>query len=192
MAWIKAGSTTLQTAGNNMDITMTANKFSQVLSHNNAESGSIGSWVTFNDTGSVTQTDKYVRRQSIDGGTDSASYGTEDASPWQYGGDDDEFVVASVFATSGEEILFFVNVINANNTGANQPHRNELVGKSTISAPVTRIDFAVSPNNFGVSSNVSVLGSDGVASMKVQDGAVFYETDTNKSYVLYDSTWSEL
>ena len=26
----------------------------------------------------------------------------------------------------------------------------------------------------------------------IQDGAVYYETDTNKSYVLYDGSWSEL
>ena len=26
----------------------------------------------------------------------------------------------------------------------------------------------------------------------VQDGSIFYETDTNKSYVLYNNTWSEL
>ena len=28
--------------------------------------------------------------------------------------------------------------------------------------------------------------------INLQDGAVFYETDTNKSYVLYNNTWSEL
>ena len=33
---------------------------------------------------------------------------------------------------------------------------------------------------------------DGESPVNVQDGAVYYETDTNKSYVLYDSTWSEL
>jgi hypothetical protein len=163
MVWGKAGTTTLTSAGNDMNITMTSNKFSQVLSHHSAESGAIGNWTTFNDTGSVTQTDKYVRRQSIDGGTDSASYGSEDASPWQYGGTKDEFVIADVFATSGEEILFITHVINAGNTGVSTgatPHRNQLVGKSTISAPVTRIDFASGSNNFGVSSNLSVLGSD--------------------------------
>ena len=43
-----------------------------------------------------------------------------------------------------------------------------------------------------VGTNLSALGSDGVESMTVQDGAVFYETDTNKAYVLYDGSWSEL
>ena len=195
MVWGKAGLTTLTSAGNDMNITMTSNKFSQVLSHHSAESAAIGAWVTFNDTGSITQTDKYIRRQSIDGGTDSASYGSEDASPWQYGGDDDEFVVANVFATSGEEILFMTHVNNAGNIGVNTLHRNQLVGKSTISAPVTRIDFTVTGNNFGVSSNLSVLGSDitpVTVAPNVQDGAVYYETDTNKSYVLSSNVWSEL
>ena len=28
--------------------------------------------------------------------------------------------------------------------------------------------------------------------ISVSDGSVFYEIDTNKSYVLYDGSWSEL
>jgi hypothetical protein len=61
---------------------------------------------------------------------------------------------------------------------------------------VTRIDLyndgSGGTGDYAVGSNVSALGSNGVESMKVQDGAVFYETDTNKSYVLYDGSWSEL
>ena len=30
------------------------------------------------------------------------------------------------------------------------------------------------------------------ASLNIVDGSIFYETDTNKSYVLYSDTWSEI
>jgi len=43
-----------------------------------------------------------------------------------------------------------------------------------------------------IGDNISALGSDGVESLNVQDGAVYYETDTNKSYVLYNNSWTEL
>jgi hypothetical protein len=31
-----------------------------------------------------------------------------------------------------------------------------------------------------------------VESLNVQEGAVYYETDTNKEYVLYNNTWTEV
>lgn len=41
-----------------------------------------------------------------------------------------------------------------------------------------------------------MLGSDVTPAtaevIKVQDGAIFYETDTNKEYILYNSAWTEL
>ena len=65
-------------------------------------------------------------------------------------------------------------------------------------ANITRIDIN-NPNggSFDTNSNLSALGSDltpaaAVAAPAVQDGSIFYETDTNKSYVLYDGSWSEL
>jgi len=28
--------------------------------------------------------------------------------------------------------------------------------------------------------------------MRIQDGAIYYETDTNKEYILSNNTWTEL
>jgi ribosomal protein L27 len=40
-------------------------------------------------------------------------------------------------------------------------------------------------------SNFTVLGSDEVLYV-VQDGAIFYEKDTNKEYIISNNTWTEL
>ena len=41
-----------------------------------------------------------------------------------------------------------------------------------------------------------MLGSDvtpaSAEAIKIQDGSIFYETDTNKEYVLNNNTWTEL
>jgi hypothetical protein len=53
----------------------------------------------------------------------------------------------------------------------------------------------VNPTNIYVGSTASpysVYQYGLEASYNIEDGSIFYETDTNKSYVLYDSTWSEL
>jgi len=41
-------------------------------------------------------------------------------------------------------------------------------------------------------SNLSAIGSDGTEELNVQDGAIYYDTDLNKEYVLYNNTWTEV
>jgi hypothetical protein len=58
---------------------------------------------------------------------------------------------------------------------------------------VTRVDFTNgSSGSYDTNSNITVIGSDGTASMIIQDGAIYYDTDLNKEYVLYNDTWTEL
>ena len=54
------------------------------------------------------------------------------------------------------------------------------------------IEAQNSSNTYTSDSNLSVIGSDGATSTKLQDGAIYYETDTNKEYVLYNNTWTEV
>jgi len=76
---------------------------------------------------------------------------------------------------------------------ANRPNRLKCVGKwANTTVKITRTDLNKSGTNFTTDENFTVLGSDAVLSMTVQDGAIFYETDTNKSYVLSSNTWTEL
>ena len=47
--------------------------------------------------------------------------------------------------------------------------------------------------NLQSGTNLAVLGSDITPSgVKVQDGAIYYETDTNKEFLLYNDVWTEL
>jgi len=66
-------------------------------------------------------------------------------------------------------------------------------GRWQVTTDIDTIQF-VNTNNgdIGVGTNTSVLGSDGTESTKLQDGAIYYETDTNKEYLLYNNTWTEL
>ena len=66
--------------------------------------------------------------------------------------------------------------------------------KYTQTADITRTDLnsSYTTTAYAENSNYSLIGSDGTEELKVQDGAIFYETDTNKEYLLYNNTWTEV
>ena len=107
---------------------------------------------------------------------------------------DDQFDVGYIANITNEEKLMVGWHVGAHTVGAGQtPSRSLFAGKFVQNAQFTRItNVNDQAGDFDTGSNLSILGSGGVESMKVQDGAVFYETDTNKSYVLSGTTWSEL
>ena len=190
MVWIKAGSTTLSGSGANMDITsMTASKFNQILCHVSGTSASTFCETLFNsDTGY-----NYANRASQNGGTDFTRINSGDLNMFEsYSNTTGAFLVSYFVNITAEEKLGISFSVREGTTGANAPARDENVYKWVISAQITSSSFTPQSGTVNTDSNLSVLGSDGVESLKVQDGAVFYETDTNKSYVLYNSTWSEL
>jgi len=145
--------------------------------------------ITDNGTGT-----KHAGRTSKNGASDATQTSRQDWVSNATENASDQFQVAYICDISGEETLGMSFCCDESAGGAGTaPERRENVGKHTDTTQFTRIDMISSiTNNYDTSSNISALGSDGVESMKVQDGAVYYETDTNKSYVLYDSTWSEL
>ena len=104
----------------------------------------------------------------------------------------DRFTVMYAFSVSSEEKLMIIHTIASNTAGAgNAPARNQQVAKFVPSpdASITRVDVTNGGSgDFDTSSNLSALGTEGVElPLNVQDGAVYYETDTNKSYVLYNN-----
>ena len=108
-----------------------------------------------------------------------------------------EFNVGYIVNVSGYEKLVITHAGSNGGSGGNAPNKREIVSKWDItSGVITSMNFppeqSGATSTFDEGSSVSVLGSDGVESLNVQDGAVFYETDTNKSYVLSGTTWSEL
>ena len=193
MAWATNGTPkTLTVAGDDMDITnMSSSTFKQFFIHK-ITSGSSKIAMTFNNsTGN-----KYAYRFNYNG-TEGSPANTQPSIPLQYNHASDDFVVMYLCDKSGEEKLATEWQVDGSSSSA--PEKQNMIFKyvpADLTDRVTRIDLyndgSGGTGDYAVGSNVSALGSDGVESMKVQDGAVFYETDTNKSYVLYNSTWSEL
>tara|TARA_R110000851_G_scaffold258581_1_gene411055 strand:+ start:260 stop:835 length:576 start_codon:yes stop_codon:yes gene_type:complete len=191
MVWAKNGTpVTLGGTSDTVAITdMTANKFNFFISHiigvtNMNES------IEFN--GNVNNV--YSERSSKNGVyPDTTATSQPDITIAPTGGFVQSMVVGYVVSISGEEKLVMAWQ-QTGGTGAAAPNRSEVVGKFVPSpdADITRIDI----NNGGTgdyttNTNLSALGSDGVLYV-VQDGAIFYETDTNKAYVLYNGSWTEL
>ena len=194
MAWGKAGSTTLGSAGDDLDITsMTANKFNQFLWHKIASSDAVGSMTFNNNANSV-----YARRRSTNGGTDSTLV-SQAAILYDIGDVNDEFVIGYICSISGEEklILAFHNNRQATGSGS-APSRGEYTAKFVPSpdADITRIDFnnTTGSGSYDTSSNLSALGSDITPAAavpfpaNVQVGSRFEETDTRKMYHYNEAT----
>ena len=195
MVWGKAGSTTLSSAGDDLDITsMTASKFNQILGHH-INSGSKAVNINFNGNSNSV----YARRKSFNGGTDSTST-SQTTLNVNLNHSAPEFFISYVCDVTSEEKLMILFNTDTNTAGAgNAPTRQEYVAKfvPSPSARITRVDTNNDQSgSYDTDSNITALGSDltpaAAVPIKVQDGAVFHETDTNKAYVLYNNTWSEL
>ena len=195
MAWIKNGTPdTLTGTGDILQITdLTANKFNVFLQHSPYDSSYINPQITFNNnTNSV-----YVGRVSYNGGTDGTYTSRANQILDGSGTADDKFMVNYTASVSGEEKLSIIHYMNRGTAGAdNAPNRTENVWKFVPSpdADITRIDSSVVgyAGSYDTGSNLSAIGSDGTEELNVQDGAIYYETDTNKEYLLYNNTWTEL
>ena len=193
MAWTKLGSTTLGSEGISLGVTsLTDTKFIQVISH--IFSGASGTATTNMHLNNIGTGNAYASRYSANGGTDAAEtsqnklvYGSNT------GASDNVLLVGYLLNIATEEKLFMCWTCDVTATGAGTaPPRLEQVGKWTDTTnTVDEIDED-STGDMGISSNLSALGSDGVESLNVQDGAVYYDTDLNKSYVLFSNTWNEL
>ena len=192
MAWAKGGYTTLGSAALPLTLTgITISKFNTVLIHTLDGGSTSAPRISITDNGAGT---KHAGNTSKNGGSNATQTSREDWVSNATENASNQFQVAYICNISGEETLGMSFCCDESGAGAGTaPERRENVGKHSDTTQFTRIDIISSTsNNFASSSNISVLGSDGAESMTVQDGAIFHETDTNKSYVLNGSTWTEL
>jgi hypothetical protein len=187
MAWIKAGTTTLGSAGDIISLSGLSGKFLQVPLHI-INSGGITGQMQFNsDTGS-----NYADRVSNSGGGDvthNLAYMIVDAD------NADCFHISYLSNIATEEKLQIGFSVDQGTVGAGTaPSRREIIGKwANTSNAITSVDVKNGGiGDFDTDSNTTVLSSDGTESTKLQDGAIYYETDTNKEYLLYNNTWTEL
>ena len=187
MVWGKAGSTTLATSGDDLDITsMTASKFNQFMIHKITSGDASLTQTLNNNTNSV-----YARRKSANGATDftatsESNVNSSDTTTT------DMFIVEYVASISGEEKLGIKNYVDYGATGAGTaPDRMEIVYKFVPSpdADITRIDFTNgNSGSYDTDSNISALGSDLTPAAaipfptNVQVGSRAEITDTRKIY----------
>ena len=191
MAWRKAGTTTLGSAGDTITVSgMTTSKFKILLAHTLDTGGAIYQGLRFNsDT-----TNDYAVRKSYNGGSDATAVNT---SQMQFMGNafaSDIFGVGYLVDINGEEKLFTGFSVAENAAGAGTaPMREEQADKYIEGADITAANLNnTSAGDYNTDSNLSVIGSDGTEETKLQDGAIFYETDTNKEFLLSNNIWTEL
>ena len=199
MAWNKADSDTLTSNANTISLTgFTPSKFNTYLCHIIPNGNPEPRFRLNNDTTTGSSTVGHATRSSRDGLSDTVGNERSDWVTSITQDTDDNFDIGYLANISGEEKLGITFAVVNNGNGAdNVPRRREIYSKYTdggTNAQITRFDnIDTDPAATKASgSNLTLLGSDGVGSMTVQDGAVYYETDTNKEYVLYDNTWTEL
>jgi hypothetical protein len=190
MVWAKAGSDTLNTNTDTVTVSTSGSQLYVGLSHQFADTGTMQQLMRFNGSSGGTA---YAYSRSENGGSPTAGTSTHFIGgfhPQAATG----FVVSYHLDVSGDNKLVMAWGIGDGGTGAsNDPERREVQGKYTVTTTITSIDFDVSvASNFATGSNLTVLGSDGTTSMIIQDGAIYYDTDLNKEYVLYNNTWTEV
>ena len=194
MAWTKASSTTLGSSSMTIDSgTITSSTFNQFLNHTLATSNIENSIRLGNS--SIDSGSNYAHRRANNGGSDSNTTSTNRIQTGKTDPVDQFDAVYAVNIATEEKLVISHNCTRMTAGAGNAPERVESVGKwANTSNQFDKVQSYEGGGvaNFLTGSNLTVLGSDGVESMTVQDGAVFYETDTNKSYVLYNDTWSEL
>ena len=195
MAWAKNGTpSTLTGAADVITISdLTAKKFNVILLHDfPANANNIRELVRFNNnTNSV-----YAYRLSEAGAADltyinqpEINYGMSASS---------EFHVSYVCSITGQEKLMIDFGASTQTTGAgNAPLRREQVGKFVPSpdAGITRVDITnTDTGDYAIGTNLSALGTTGdEVFYNIQNGTVFEETDTNKSFIFNSSTgaWTQ-
>jgi len=185
MAWGKAGSTTLSSAGDTITFSsLSDNRCYMVLYHDIAQ-GDTDPVIRFNnDNGS-----NYANRINIDGTNENTQINTVQGA---FGAPlAESFQVGYIVNIASEEKLFISSSMNLNSAGAgNAPARRETVGKwANTSDAINRMDLVnISSGSFNTDSNLTALGSDITPASaipfptNVQAGSRAEITDTRKMY----------
>jgi|TARA_R110000796_G_C14525088_1_gene431289 hypothetical protein len=193
MAWGKIGSDTLQTSGTTIEVLNPTEGFIQGISTTISSSGSITPYMrlNLNSGNSAVYSFRYDKGTSYPDAiatSQSAGIYFQNGNGGNYS--TPQFNIFTIFNIDSEETLMFANTVNQMTAGATVPVRTVIAAKMTTSLSFDRVRyFNNSSGSFGSGSNMVLLGD---IITKVVDGAIFYETDTNKSYVLYNGSWTEL
>ena len=197
MAWGKLAGVTATGSTTKFDSgVMTANKFLQVQGHFTSGSTFTPQIRVGNTTIDVGNT--YTGRRSYNGGSDVTVINQSEITLDGVGNTLPVYFEGVIVNISTEEKLCIFHAVKMSAIGAGTaPARRETVFKWTnTSNQIDIIEFLASAGNISDIGVMAVLGDDvttaPAVATKVQDGSIFYETDTNKSYVLSSNVWTEL
>lgn len=192
MAWTKVGSTTVGSGGSDdMDLTsITLDTFNEVLIHKIGNSTDAKLILTFNDTGGTNYSYRYRVNDT------EYNSNNQPSASIHYSRQYDDFTYGGFAKISGGvlfAIVAFVDPQRSSGVGS-IPKRCPMVIKYAQTADITRTDLnsSYTTTAYAENSNYSLIGSDGTEETKLQDGAIFYETDTNKEFLLSNNIWTEL
>lgn len=201
MAWAKNQTITLDSAGDALTTpTLSSNTNLQYLYHGLPTGGELTEYMTMGSGGTKDTGSNYANRLSSNGGSDSTFTSRANiVNAAKSGATTPEFGIGYILNIATEEKLLISHHVNASANGAGTaPERSEAVAKHVQTSVV---DDIVSFDNTGTGdfasgSNLSILGAKDTAltSVNIQDGTIFEETDTNKSYIWSSSsqTWTQL
>ena len=196
MAWGKAGTTTLSSAGDSVSSgTFTASKCNQSMTHISDVGGQLAVDMRFNsDTGN-----NYAFRRNNDGGTDATTAPSSHITLHSSEVTEDLFSNLFIINISSDEKLVIGRTIQNHTVGAsNTPKRKEFVGKwANTSSQITQIDFSTysGSGDYATGSNLTVLGSEVTPAAaitfptNVQVGSRAEITDSRKIYSRMDSDY---
>ena len=153
--WVELGRSTLQSAGDTMEVTGLANKKYLMLLSRRIASGNMQVQPTFNGD---TQTN-YSYRRINDGGSDLTSGINKNYIANYNGWNTTEFNVAYVSNTLNSDKLLIGHTVS--DRGASAPSRNECYGKWTGSSVISSIETNnTETGNLDTDSELVVLGWD--------------------------------
>ena len=155
--WEPLGSTTLATAGDNIEVTFTAKKYLMVKLYRKPTGSADARWTFNNDGGS-----NYANRTSNGGGSDSTSINQNYFAQYTYSNDDPSYSSTIIVNTAGAEKLAIQHEMTPLGAGANAVHRSESVFKwANTSDQITTIDITNSKSgSYDVGSIIEVWGHD--------------------------------
>ena len=195
MAWAKNGTpSTLTGTGSNVTISdLTAKTFNQILSHD-IQASTYSAECHLNGA-----TSGYAFRYSGNGGADATGTSATKFMGNYSAGAGGYFFNGYIINISSQEKLGIWHTCEVPTTGAGYaPNRLEWVSKwVNTSVQFTSIDFTkeVGTGDLQIGSNISAIESEGTpVAVNIQNGTVFEETDTNKSFIFNSSTgaWTQI
>ena len=157
MVWGKAGSTTLTSAGDDVDITSLAEGTNRMIMSHMINSGACQNKVTFNDTGSS----KYASRNEYNDDADSTQVNQNFVPHWD-GNDNasnDQFVVSFLSDIDGEEKLGLYWGIDRGTAGTNTIRSRNMVYKYINTPKITRLPQSAFTVSVVVNENASSVST---------------------------------